>query len=131
MIDAYIVVRRFKDREEATTIPLTLERTVATLRDQVAFAGRFAKCAVAFEGEGAAMKGCAGEIEFYIEPAYPTAPEAKTLTISVAKRLRERGVLLPVGDGQQYETPALKRIAMLQTVAMMQMDQLDEELRGL
>lgn len=65
----------------------------------------------------------------------PDEPEVKAvqniLTIEVAKRLRERGLLLPYAEGRLYETDQLREIARRQQQAMQLMDDLDAELQSL
>jgi hypothetical protein len=50
------------------------------------------------------------------------------LTIELAQRLRERGLLLPVKDGQQYETSQLAYIAARQQQLIQELNELDREL---
>lgn len=56
--------------------------------------------------------------------------EGVNLVISneMAKRIRERGLLLPVL--YDYETPRIKAIAERQFELMLEMDKLDEELKN-
>jgi hypothetical protein len=131
-MSAFVVVFKHGRRAEiVTTIPMTLERATASLREQVATAGSVGKTECAFSGEGEHLRGWTGDSTFWIMSAMPAVVPSFILTVEIAKRLRQRGLLLPAGDGQQYETPDLQRIALLQTAAMMQMDQLDKELQSL
>lgn len=125
-MEAYVVVAKRHGREEATTIPITLERAVQALREQLTLAA--GTHTITYKGEGECLSGRTKDAEFYIKPAVAIT---KLLTVEVAKRLRERGLRLPVGMSQQYENNNLHRIALLQSALMMQLDELDKELQSL